>query len=94
MSRSPRRIRAVIDADHVGRLEFLADAASAGLPEVAEPLLAKLAAARVVPARQMPADVVTMGTVLTYPNDVTGREQDGTLAGPRTPISARAPSWC
>ncbi|GGF75595.1 nucleoside diphosphate kinase regulator [Paracoccus acridae] len=82
MSRSPRRIRAVIDADHVGRLESLADAADAGLPEVAEPLLAKLAAAKVVPARQMPAEVVTIGTALTYRNDVTGREQDVTLAWP------------
>ena len=82
MSRSPRRIRAVIDADHVGRLESLADAADAGLPEVAEPLLAKLAAAKVVPARQMPAGVVTIGTALTYRNDVTGREQDVTLAWP------------
>ena len=81
MSRSPSRLRAIIDADHVGRLESLADAASARLPEVAEPLLSKLAAARVVSAKQM-HDVVTVGTTLTYRDDISGREQDVTLAWP------------
>ncbi len=82
MSRSPRRVLAVIDADHVGRLETLAEAASARLPDVAEPLLAKLATARIVTNRQMPADVVTLGTALTYRDDISGREQDVTLVWP------------
>lgn len=82
MSRSPRRPRAVIDAGLVGRLESLADAASARLPEVAQPLLSKLAAAKVVSAKPMPADVVTVGTALTYRDDATGREQEVTLAWP------------
>lgn len=82
MSRSPRRLRAVINADHVGRLESLAEAASARLPEVADPLFAKLAAAKVVSARQMPAEVVTVGTTLTYRDDISGREQEVTLAWP------------
>lgn len=82
MSRSPRRARAVIDADHVGRLEALADAASARLPDVAEPLFAKLATAKILSGRKMPADVITMGTALTYSDDISGREQDVTLVWP------------
>ncbi|MCZ0964401.1 nucleoside diphosphate kinase regulator [Paracoccus benzoatiresistens] len=82
MSRSPHRARAVIDANHVGRLESLADAASARLPDVAEPLFAKLATARIASGRQMPADVVTMGTALTYRDDISGREQDVILVWP------------
>lgn len=82
MSRSPRRPRAVIDADHFGRLESLAEAASAGLPQVAEPLLSKLATARVVPASRMPGDVVTLNSALTYRDDIRGREQEITLAWP------------
>lgn len=81
MSRSSRP-RAVLDADHVGRLESLADAAAAGLPDVAQALLSKLAAAKVVPAHRLPADVAAVGTALTYRDDVTGREQAVTLAWP------------
>ena len=62
MSRSPRRARAVIDADHVGRLEALADAASARLLDVAEPLFAKLATAKILSEGKTPANVITMGT--------------------------------
>ena len=82
MSRSPRRARAVIDADHVGRLESLADAASARLPDVSEPLFAKLATAKILSGRKMPADVITMGTALTFCDDISGREQDVTLVWP------------
>jgi regulator of nucleoside diphosphate kinase len=82
MSRSPRRGRAVIDVDHVGRLEVLAEAASARMPHLAEPLMAKLAAARTVTAGKMPVNGVTIGRALTYRDDLSGREQAVTLVWP------------
>jgi regulator of nucleoside diphosphate kinase len=93
MSRLTRRLRAVIDADHVGRFESLADAASACLPDVAESLLSKLATARLASSKQM-HDVVTVGTTLAYRDDISGREQDVTLAWPAEADIAEAPFRC
>lgn len=53
MSRSPRRKRAVIDATLIERLDSLAGAAVARLPEAAYPLVNKLSAAKLVPPARL-----------------------------------------
>lgn len=73
MSRSPRRKRAVIDATLIERLDSLAGAAVARLPEAAYPLVNKLSAAKLVPPARLPSDVVTIGSVVAYRDDLTGR---------------------
>ena len=82
MSRTPRRARAVIDTTLVERLESLAAAALARFPEAADPLLDKLAAARLVPPARLPDDVVTIGSEVTYRDERTGRPQRVRLAWP------------
>jgi len=82
MSRSLRRSRAVIDATLMERLESLAGAALARLPEVAYPLVNKLTSAKLVPPARLPADVVTIGSQLSYRDELTGRIQQVTLAWP------------
>ncbi|WP_333828248.1 nucleoside diphosphate kinase regulator [Pararhodobacter sp.] len=82
MSRSLRRARAVIDSTLIERLESLAGAAVARLPEVAYPLVNKLTSAKLVPPARLPADVITIGSVLSYRDEQTGRTQQVTLAWP------------
>ena len=82
MSRSLRRARAVIDSTLIERLESLAGAAVARLPEVAYPLVNKLTSAKLVPPARLPADVITLGSVLSYRDEQTGRTQQVTLAWP------------
>jgi regulator of nucleoside diphosphate kinase len=82
MSRSPRRARAVIDATLVERLDSLAGAAVARLPETAYPLVNKLSAAKLVPPARLPADVVTIGSEVAYRDDLTGRAMRVRLVWP------------
>ncbi|MCC5986067.1 MAG: nucleoside diphosphate kinase regulator [Pararhodobacter sp.] len=82
MSRSLRRARAVIDANLVPRLEALAEAAVARFPEVSDPLVTKLASAKLVSAARLPADVITIGSDVTYRDEVIGRAQRVILAWP------------
>lgn len=82
MARSLRRARAVLDATLIERLESLAGAALARLPEVAYPLVNKLTSAKLVPPARLPADVVTIGSRLSYRDELTGRSQQVTLAWP------------
>ena len=73
MSRSLRRARAVIDATLVERLDSLAGAAVARLPEAAYPLVNKISAAKLVPPARLPADVVTIGSEVAYRDELSGR---------------------
>ncbi len=82
MARSLRRARAVLDATLIERLESLAGAALTRLPEVAYPLVNKLTSAKLVPPARLPADVVTIGSRLSYRDELTGRSQQVTLAWP------------
>lgn len=54
----------------------------AELPEVAYPLVNKLTSAKLVPPARLPADVVTIGSQLSYRDELTGRTQQVTLAWP------------
>ncbi|WFE77229.1 nucleoside diphosphate kinase regulator [Roseinatronobacter sp. S2] len=82
MSRSLRRERVVIDATLIERLDSLAGVAVARFPGVAYPLVNKLTSAKLVSPARMPADVVTIGSELSYRDMVTGRDQQVTLTWP------------
>lgn len=82
MSRPPRRKRAVIDATLIERLDSLADAAVARLPEAAYPLVNKLSAAKLVPPARLPSNVVTIGSEVAYRDDLTGRSMRVRLVWP------------
>lgn len=55
-----------IDAAHYPRLLGLARVAMRDAPEVAQDLLDEIERAEVLPSGQMPADVVTIGSTVTY----------------------------
>lgn len=82
MSRSPCRTRAVIDVTLVERLDSLAGAAVARLPEIAYPLVNKLNAAKLVSPARLPTDVVTIGSLVEYRDDLTGRPMRVRLVWP------------
>jgi regulator of nucleoside diphosphate kinase len=64
--RKPKII--VGDLDH-GRLTSLASGALERIPEVAEELLAEMDRAKVVATAKLPADVVRMGSFVTFDSD-------------------------
>lgn len=82
MARSPRRPRAVIDASLVTRFDSLADAAHARFPEVAVPLIDKLAKARLAPPGRLPAGAITIGSKVSYRDELSGSVQHVTLVWP------------
>ena len=70
----------VSESDHE-RLTGLATAALSRQPEVAEELLAEMERADIVGARSVPANVVQMGSTVTFRSD-DGRERRITLVFP------------
>lgn len=66
----------IIDAAQAGHLEFLAQKAMQRHPVMAERLLDELARARLVQTADMPSDVVTIGSLVTF--------RDGPGRGERT----------
>lgn len=65
----PRKPKIVVsELDHE-RLSSLATAAQERIPEVADELLAEMDRARIVAAKQVPADVVRMGSFVTFASD-------------------------
>ena len=70
----------VSDADYE-RLTSLATAALERLPEVAQELLSEMERAKIVQAKQVPADVVRMGSTVTFQSD-DGHKRRLTLVYP------------
>jgi regulator of nucleoside diphosphate kinase len=70
----------VSDADYE-RLTSLATAALERLPEVAQELLSEMERAKIVQAQQVPADVVRMGSTVTFQSD-DGHKRRLTLVYP------------
>ncbi len=68
------------DADH-SRLTGLATAVFERLPEVAAELLAEMERAKIVRNDRLPADVVRMGSTVTFRSD-DGRQRTETLVYP------------
>lgn len=71
-----------IAQETVERLEALVEGATARMPVLADRLLTELARARVVPASRLPADVVGIGSQVTWRDETTGQEQTTVLVWP------------
>ena len=71
-----------IAQETVDHLEALVEGASARMPALAERLLEELSRARILPAARMPADVVGIGSRVTWRDESTGHEQTATLVWP------------
>ncbi|MFP1645366.1 nucleoside diphosphate kinase regulator [Pontitalea aquivivens] len=82
MSPATRRSRPVIDATLVERLETLAGAAIARLPDVAYPLVSKLTSAKLLAPTRLPPDAVTIGSEVLYHDHHAVRDLRVTLAWP------------
>lgn len=62
----------IVDAAHYERLRGYARLAMRDAPELAQRLLEEVERADVVPSEQMPSDVVTVGSLVTYQDAETG----------------------
>jgi regulator of nucleoside diphosphate kinase len=82
MSPAPRRSRPVIDATLLERLETLAGAAIARLPDAAYPLVNKLTSARLLAPASLPPDVITIGSKVLYHDHHAARDLRMTLSWP------------
>ncbi len=69
------------EADHV-RLTRLAEAAASRMPEVSDYLSAELERAKIVRRGHVPAKLVTMGSTLTFRDELRGRTERVTLVFP------------
>ena len=81
----PRRGRPpkiIINADELSHIEGLAEGAMQRNPDLADRLLDEIGRARVVPAKKMPKNVVSIGSTVTYRDETTGQEKSVTLAFP------------
>jgi regulator of nucleoside diphosphate kinase len=78
-SRHPQITIAQETLDH---LEALVQGASARMPALADRLLEELSRARILPAARIPADVVGIGSRVTWRDETTGQEQTATLVWP------------
>lgn len=71
-----------IDSAHLDYLQRMASAAMTRTPEVASRLQYEIDRAEVVPSRQMPPNVVTIGSQVSFRDESTGRDQTVTLVLP------------
>ena len=72
----------IIEDTLLAELEELAAAASARMPDLAGRLLHELSRAQVVPAGQAPGNVVSLGSLVTFRDESTKREQQVCLVLP------------
>lgn len=72
----------ILDAAHFERLQDIAMSFAKIAPEVSEELLAEMERAEVRPSNEVPADVVNMGSEVTYRDDETGRTRTVQLVYP------------
>jgi regulator of nucleoside diphosphate kinase len=71
-----------IDAALVDQLQGLAFSAMNRMPALADRLLEEIDRARIVPASKLPKSVVTLGSEVTFQDDVTGKVQTVVLVLP------------
>ncbi|MCB1347978.1 MAG: nucleoside diphosphate kinase regulator [Maritimibacter sp.] len=80
--RSPRAPKIVVNADDLAHIEALAEGAMQRNPALADRLLDELGRARIVAPAKMPANVVSIGSTVTYRDESTGLEKTVTLVFP------------
>lgn len=78
----PRAPRIVINAADLAHIEALAEGALQRSPALADRLLEELSRATVVESASMPANVVSIGSRVTYRDESTGQEKSVTLVYP------------
>lgn len=72
----------LLDAAYAERLHGLASTLLQRAPDVAERLLHEIERADVLPSSELPADVVNIGSDVTFRDEATGRTQTVTLVFP------------
>lgn len=72
----------LLDAAYAERLHGLASALMQRAPDVAERLLHEIERADVLASTELPADVVNIGSEVTFRDEATGRTQTVTLVFP------------
>ncbi|WP_226780606.1 nucleoside diphosphate kinase regulator [Oceaniglobus trochenteri] len=80
--RTTRRPKIVINADELAHIEGLAEGAWNSNPALAERLQDEIARARIVKPAKMPANVITIGSLVTYRDETTKQEKTVTLVYP------------
>lgn len=80
--RRPLGPKLLIDAVELPHLEALADGAVQRSPDLADRLLDELARATIVASWRMPANVVSIGSIVTYRDETSGQETTVTLVYP------------
>lgn len=87
--RSARAPKIVINADDLAHIEALAEGAMQRNPALADRLLDEIGRARIVAPARMPANVVSIGSAVTYRDESTGLEKTVTLVFPEDADIAR-----
>ncbi|MCB1313526.1 MAG: nucleoside diphosphate kinase regulator [Sedimentitalea sp.] len=77
-----RAPKIVINADHLAHIEALAEGAMQRNPDLADRLFDEISRARIVARAKMPANVVSIGSTVTYRDETTGLEKSVTLTFP------------
>ncbi|AVO39691.1 nucleoside diphosphate kinase regulator [Pukyongiella litopenaei] len=80
--RNPRAPKIIINADDLAYIEALAEGAMQRSPALADRLLDEIGRARIVAPAKMPANVVSIGSTVTYRDESTGIERTVTLSYP------------
>jgi regulator of nucleoside diphosphate kinase len=80
---TPKRApKIVINEDNLAHIEALAEGAMLRNPALADRLLEEIGCARIVKSNKMPADVVSIGSTVTYRDEATGQNKTVTLVYP------------
>lgn len=87
---SKRSPKIVINADDLAHLEGLADGMTRRNPALADRLFEEISRARIVAPAKMPANVVTMGSTVTYRDETTSQEKSVILVYPENADIAQA----
>ncbi|MBL3554504.1 nucleoside diphosphate kinase regulator [Rhodovulum sulfidophilum] len=77
-----RNPKIAISADDLARLQGLADSMALRQPALADRLLEEIGRARIVAPAKIRDTVVTMGSKVTYRDEISGQEKEVTLVYP------------
>ncbi len=80
--RPTRAPKIVLNADDLAHIEALAEGAMQRNPALADRLFDEIGRARIVPPAKMPANVVSIGSTVTYRDETTGLEKSVKLVFP------------